>query len=181
VAVYLGQGDGTFASPLTVGLSGVTLVSAIITVDGDQDGKLDLAVTHGNGTVLGLRGLGDGHFVSVMSAPIGGLIVTATDLNQDGWPDLLAPNNYVALYLNQLSRFRLGPPFLTLDSGTPDLLVEWPDDYPDYTLTESSDLSTPFTPSTRTVSTVNGFFRVRVNPRDVPAKFFRLETPGATP
>src|SRR5207249_2035732 len=81
VAIYLGHGDGSFAAPMPLGLTQYFLVSGVIALDADQDGKLDLVVPHGGGA-LGLRGLGDGTFAPVGTAPIGGYAVMSADLNQ---------------------------------------------------------------------------------------------------
>jgi uncharacterized protein (TIGR03437 family) len=88
ISVLLGNGDGTFRSPL-----GVILPPAVqfnyasrhlVTADFNADGKLDLA--EGNSAVI-LLGRGDGTFQAPLSYGVPGPLA-AGDLNMDGKPDL---------------------------------------------------------------------------------------------
>jgi hypothetical protein len=93
VAIYLGNGDGTFGAPQTfaVGNDPVALCAA----DFNGDGNLDLAVVNDqDATVSILLGNGDGTFQAQTTAPTGanpGSIV-AGDFNSDGHIDLAIAN-----------------------------------------------------------------------------------------
>lgn len=175
VEIFLGLGDGSFAPPKPLGLT-QTLVSGLSVVDADKDGKQDLLVRHGGGT-LGLRGLGDGRFSPVMTGPIGftGTVLTA-DLNQDGWPDLLAANRgYVDLYLNELPTLFAQYPPLEIVRAIDTLTLHWPDFFSDFILSETPALNQAFVPSQRAVRTEGGFFNVDLSADEAGAGFFRLE------
>jgi hypothetical protein len=95
VTVSLGIGDGTFTlgngSPLPLGNS----LSAIVTADFNNDGKLDLAVTDSGGNaVLILLGNGDGTFSAPTTIPIGNQpdAIVAGDFDNDGKLDLAVAN-----------------------------------------------------------------------------------------
>lgn len=82
-AVFLGNGDGTFAAPLTMSLlNGAGLAGA---ADFNGDGKLDIAA----GTGI-LFGNGDGTFQAEVSVPNWNGTAFITDLNNDGKPDLVS-------------------------------------------------------------------------------------------
>ncbi len=98
VAILLGLGDGSFASPVYYPLThnGVRLVA----IDLNHDGKLDLAVavqhfsTEKNGLAV-LLGNGDGTFQPVTtSVPGDASDVTASDFNADGNVDLVLAGLY---------------------------------------------------------------------------------------
>ena len=120
---YAGNGDGTFAAPLSI----TTVPTGSIAGDFNGDGKLDFAsISTGfsrevasTQTVSIALGTGDGHFLPYMSivyiAPGYGLI-TAGDFNGDGITDL-------AIWLSSgatvqvLRGGRLAPPFSLLDAS----------------------------------------------------------------
>jgi hypothetical protein len=99
MAVFLGNGDGTFG-PLRQ-YSGFDNPSSIATADLNGDGILDLAVANQTGDFVGaLLGNGDGTFqpqivVKVKQHPVS---VTLADLNDDGIPDLAVGYGSGAVY-----------------------------------------------------------------------------------
>jgi len=94
IDVYPGKGDGTFGKPIRT----QTLVAAysLLAADFNQDGKLDLAVSDGRGTVTVYLGDGKGGFSQrqVLKEVLPTALETA-DFNGDGKLDLAivsAPN-----------------------------------------------------------------------------------------
>ena len=98
VAIFLGNGDGTFQNPSMVAAS--ASVISVMLVDFNRDGKLDLAVN-----VLGsnpqtlnpiaiMLGDGKGNFTSFATLQPGGDAETMTsgDFNGDGIPDIATGN-----------------------------------------------------------------------------------------
>ena len=103
VVVMLGNGDGTFQSPVpyTVGRGPSTLIAA----DFDHDGRLDIAVGDSDGGIYVLQGNGDGSFhvdpiLSVAGA--GPWDLAVGDFNGDGNLDLACVNqtdNTISIFL----------------------------------------------------------------------------------
>lgn len=110
ISVFLGNGDGTFASPVTYPTGAAPVW--IATGDFNGDGKTDLAVANKNAnTVSILLGNGDGTFKSKVDYATGGVpvsVVTA-DFNGDGNLDLAvanqADNSISLLFGNGLGAF----------------------------------------------------------------------------
>ena len=95
VFVLLGNGDGTFQSPISIPVGNSP--EAIVAGDFNNDGKLDLAVANfGDATVMLLLGNGDGTFTEAAGSPyavgIGPNAITAADFNGDGKLDLAVTN-----------------------------------------------------------------------------------------
>lgn len=96
VGVLLGNGDGTFQSPVAYasgGTGGPLSGGSVAVADVNGDGKPDLLVANeGNGSVGVLLGNGDGTFQPVVTYGSGGSganSVAVADVNGDGKPDLL--------------------------------------------------------------------------------------------
>jgi hypothetical protein len=93
LAIFLGNGDGTFKESATYQLGVESLALAVADFDGD--GNLDIAVTNGlgfgkEGSVMVFFGRGDGTFgrPTVYKLPGYPSGIAAADLNQDNHPDL---------------------------------------------------------------------------------------------
>jgi hypothetical protein len=95
VLILLGNGDGSFQSPISVAVGSEP--DAMVAGDFNNDGKLDLAIAnHGDNTVTLLLGNGDGTFAQASSSPyaVGKAPSTlaAADFNDDGKLDLAVAN-----------------------------------------------------------------------------------------
>jgi hypothetical protein len=99
VQVLLGNGDGTFGSPVTYLTTGHD-ASSVAVGDVDGDGKVDLLLAdtdaNGNGTVEVLLGSGDGTFQAVVAhdaGVYGASSVSGGDVNGDGKLDLIVASS----------------------------------------------------------------------------------------
>jgi hypothetical protein len=101
-SVFLGNGDGTFASAQnysTGGLSPFSIVTADVNGDGKADmvvGNLTKTVNDVSGTIGVLLGNGDGTFQGLQTYPSGGIYANAiavADVNGDHVLDVVAAND----------------------------------------------------------------------------------------
>jgi hypothetical protein len=104
--LFLGNGDGTFQTPIAMSFGFADPVS-ISAADFDGDGNLDALVDF-NGVAYVLLGNGRGSLSApsevVAQNAVGGSVVLAADLNNDGKPDALAIN-----YTNGIFSIKLSP------------------------------------------------------------------------
>jgi hypothetical protein len=111
--LLLGNGDGTFKTPINLSVSG----NLVATADFNGDGNPDLLIASTQSTVLNvLLGNGDGTFQPVKSTNVGisfgGLAVA--DVNGDGRPDVLGVvvGGQVFVFLgNGDGTFKAGVPY----------------------------------------------------------------------
>jgi len=109
VQIFLGNGDGTFQSPINYAV-GVN-PNSVAVADFNGDGKLDIAATNYlSGTISVLMGNGDGTFqppttLNVLNSPSG---IQAGDFNGDGKPDIALLNTdlstnkvVISIFLNK--------------------------------------------------------------------------------
>jgi hypothetical protein len=129
LSVLLGDGDGTFRSPVTYAAGGNNPI-AIAVADIDGDGKPDLlAADYGSDAVSVLLGNGDGTFQPAITYGSGGHginSIAVADANGDGKPDLVVANIYdnnVGVLMNNTGSPDATPPVIAL-SVTPKFL--WP-------------------------------------------------------
>ena len=114
-AIFLGKGDGTFASSSATFASAPQFLSAIATADFNGDGNLDLAFE--DPVVLGY---GDGAFSSAGNlASVFGEGVALGDFNNDGRLDAVVANGGSKAYPNSGLTVSLGKGDGTFTSASP--------------------------------------------------------------
>jgi hypothetical protein len=104
VSLFLGAGDGTFGPANTVDETTLYYPSSIAAGDLNGDGKLDIALTLGTGTIAVLLGNGDGTFNPTPGQAINsvGNALAIGDFNGDGKADLASVSFYGAGALSVL-------------------------------------------------------------------------------
>ena len=93
VLVLLGDGDGTFRSPVDYAVEGGGGVTSLAVGDFNGDGRADIAATTSNDVAV-LLGDGDGSFRSPVDYPVGIQVTSLAvgDFNGDGRADLAYPD-----------------------------------------------------------------------------------------
>jgi len=93
IMVLLGNGDGTFRTPLAVPgpALGTGAGNKLLAADLDHDGKTDLVYIAANGNLIALISSGAGAFRSVVTTPSNPnlSLIAVADLNGDNYPDLI--------------------------------------------------------------------------------------------
>jgi hypothetical protein len=109
ISILLGNGNGTFTSPVPAALATGAGPSALVSADFNQDGVPDLVVANeGGDTASVFLGLGNGTFAAPLSLPTADspIALADGDLNGDGFTDLVVANqasNSVSVILNSSS------------------------------------------------------------------------------
>jgi len=91
ILVFLGNGDGTFGSPVTNLTKKHYQPVALLTNDFNGDGNLDMAVSDALGNTAIFLGNGDGTFnqLTPFQTTANGIFLVSGDINQDGKLDLI--------------------------------------------------------------------------------------------
>jgi uncharacterized protein (TIGR03437 family) len=93
ISILLGNGDGTFQTPISITSPaiGTNQGNHLVAADFTRDGKTDLAYVAASGDLLILVSLDDGTFRSITSSPVNSklALAAAADMNGDGGPDLI--------------------------------------------------------------------------------------------
>jgi hypothetical protein len=123
LVLELGNGDGTFQAPVTIGTDHSNLgVNELATADLNRDGNLDLIVTNQANTVVIFFGNGDGTFQQPITVPINAQFARSTaigDFNGDGFLDLAVgdSNGGIEMFNNQGGKNFVYQSTIPLDSN----------------------------------------------------------------
>ena len=141
ITVLPGNGDGTFAAPITgqvysqPATGGDVIIGTLAAADFNGDGKLDVAVVGdyvSSGGVTILLGNGDGSFTAAgpnLDLTADFALIATGDFNGDGIPDFVTPNYFEdggspTVFLGKGDgTFTFQPTSLTLDDGPTSVLV----------------------------------------------------------
>ena len=95
ISFFPGTGSGTFGAPVYSDIGGY-VNGSIISLDFNEDGNLDVAMTKSSDHVTVIYGLGDGTFIAPLDYDVGQSPrrVAAGDFNEDGHVDLVSANYY---------------------------------------------------------------------------------------
>jgi hypothetical protein len=128
VSILLGDGAGGFAAPASVSTGGTAEGRALVAVDVNGDGKIDLAVANRQeGNVVVLLGDGAGSFNQSTAYNTGAanpFVIAASDLNGDALPELLVgheTSQKISVFLNTCGA---GDNAATLNFNAPGYVVE---------------------------------------------------------
>ena len=88
VSVLLGNGNGTFLSPLTSPFSQLADTTPLVSADFNDDGKADLAAGTTGGVLLVMLGDGNGRFQQSPTSIFSGTLLTTGDFDHDGRIDV---------------------------------------------------------------------------------------------
>jgi hypothetical protein len=95
VSIRLGRADGTFDPPIETGPpSGDSYPEMLNAADFNNDGRIDLVIVYGRGTVAVLQGNGDGSFSAPQYVYSGDYWVEPADFDSDGNADLAVIESY---------------------------------------------------------------------------------------
>lgn len=98
--IFLGAGDGSFGAPTVLGVA--RPIVSVTAAEVDRDSKVDLVVGGWKTGLEVFRGDGQGAFNKVNTLPLydTAQAVEVADLNDDGWPDVVAfDRNRLAVFL----------------------------------------------------------------------------------
>lgn len=123
LSVYLGRGDGTFASERTVSIGSNS--NGVRSADFNGDGKADIISSDGVSTYSVLLGRGDGTFqtASTINMAASVVLTSFSDLNSDGALDLVLSSvsgaSYVQVYMGRGDgTFAAGQTLSNFSAGT---------------------------------------------------------------
>ena len=165
IMVLLGNGDGTFRTP--VGIPGPALgtgaANKLLAADFDHDGKTDLAYVAANGNLVVLISSGGGAFRSLVTTPANTKLSLAAvaDLDGDRFPDLI----FVSGLNDSLVTYAFGKGDGTFPTT---VVVPWP---------ESATAPNGIDPAPHSVNVTTADFNGDGKP-DITVAVARLQEPG---